>query len=192
VVTDDDPGAPSRRALLGGTAGGAAAAVVGLLSACGSASHSDTSTSLAANQQPIVRLLNHALDLKHYVVGAYTAATPLLRGRNHAAAKRFLAHDLSHVSELISLIKRAGGTPNEPQPTYNLGHPHGPSGILRLLDEAENATIAAYLDLLPEASPGYVRAALGAILANDAQHVAVLRLALRRDPIPEAFVRGHA
>jgi hypothetical protein len=35
-----------------------------------------------------------------------------------------------------------------------------------------------------------VRAALSSILANDAQHLVVVRRALRVEPIPTAFVTG--
>jgi Ferritin-like domain len=135
--------------------------------------------------------LNHGLDLKQYAVAAYTAATPLLRGREHAAAKRFLGQDLSHVSQLTSLIKHAGGTPNPPRANYDLGHPRGARGLLTLLATAEDQVIAGFLQLVPSVAPGVVRAELCAILANDAQHIAVLRLALRRDPIPAAFVTGR-
>lgn len=181
----------SRRRLFGLTAAGAAITAAELLSACGSSSRTHVGRIPESARAPDVGYLNHALDLKHYMVGAYTAATPLLKGRTHAAAKRFLAQDLSHVSQLISLIKHAGGTPNEPQPVYNLGRPHGPNGILQLLENAENSVIAGFQELLPKVAPGTVRASLASIIANDAQHVTVLRLNLRRNPIPVAFVTGH-
>jgi hypothetical protein len=40
-------------------------------------------------------------------------------------------------------------------------------------------------------TPGSTRATLASIVANDAQHVSVLRLSLKRGPIPSAFVTGH-
>ena len=140
---------------------------------------------------PDVVYLNHALGLKQYSVAAYTAATPLLRGREHVMGKRFLGQELSHASQIMSLIRHAGGMPNPPPSSYNFGHPRGSRGILQLLYTAENSIIAGYLKLLPNVSPGVVRAELCAIFANDAQHVSVLRLGLRRDPIPDAFVTGH-
>ena len=48
--------------------------------------------------------------------------------------------------------------------------------MLALLHRLERAQIAAYLDAIPQLSPGPVRAAVASILANDAQHLAVLRL----------------
>jgi Ferritin-like domain len=189
VVADDEPAGSSRRKLLGAAAASIAGA--GLVSACGHSSRLHVGNiSPTAGETDLV-YLNHALALKQYSVAAYTAATPLLRGREHLMGKRFLGQELSHASQIMSLIKHAGGTPNPAPSTYNFGHPRGSRGILELLYTAENAIIAGYLKLLPDVSPGVVRAELCAIFANDAQHVSVLRLGLRRDPIPDAFVTGH-
>jgi hypothetical protein len=189
VVSAEEPAGSSRRQLLGAAAAGVATA--GLVAGCGHSSSLHVGSISEAAGETDVTYLNHALGLKQYVVAAYTAGTPLLRGHEHAMGKRFLGQDLSHASQIMSLIKHAGGTPNPPPSNYDLGHPRGPRGILGLLDTAENAVIAGFLQLLPNVSPGVVRAELCAIFANDAQHVAVLRLALRRDPIPVAFVTGH-
>jgi hypothetical protein len=190
VVSDEEP-ASSRRQLLGVAAAAAGLATVEFVSACGSSSRLHVGSIPQDVGQTDVDNLNRALGLKQYAVAAYTAAVPLLRGREHAAAKHFLGQDLSHVSQLMSLIKRAGGTPTPPRATYDLGNPRGVRGLLKLLDTAENDTIAGFLLLAPKVSPGVVRAELCAILANDAQHVSVLRLSLRRNPIPTAFVTGH-
>jgi hypothetical protein len=189
VVSGDEP-ASSRRKLLK-TAGGLS--VVGaaqLISACGSSSRLHVGKIPKPVGETDVQYLKHGLYLKQYAVGAYTAATPLLRGRDHATAKRFLGQDLAHVSELMSLIKRAGGPSDLPQATAALGHPRGGRGILELLEAAENKVIRGFLELMPMVSPGTVRSILTSIVADDAQHLAVLRLALHRNPIPTAFVTG--
>ena len=191
MVSSEEPAGSSRRQLLGAAAAAAGVATAGLLAGCGNTSRLHVGDISDAAGETDVVYLNHALGLKQYAIAAYTAATPLLRGHEHAMGKRFLGQDLSHASQIMSLINHAGGTPNPPPSSYDLGHPRGPDGILRLLDTAENAVIAGFLQLLPHVSPGVVRAELCAIFANDAQHVAVLRLALRRDPIPVAFVTGH-
>src|SRR5438270_240606 len=48
--------------------------------------------------------------------------------------------------------------------------------------------IGAYLSALPRLTPGPVRAAIAAVMANDAQHLSVLRAAQHRSPVPAAFV----
>jgi Ferritin-like domain len=190
-VVSDEEAASSRRQLLGAAAAATLAAAE-FATACGSSSsHPHVGKVPPAAGQTDVDYLNRALELKQYAVAAYTAATPLLRGREHAAAKRFLGQDLAHASQLMSLIKHAGGIPNPPRASYDLGHPRGTRGLMNLLTGAENQIIAGFLQLVPKVSPGVVRAELCAILANDAQHVAILRLELHRDPIPAAFVTGR-
>jgi hypothetical protein len=191
VVAEDEPAEWSRRKVLGAALTGAGVAVAGLVAGCGHSSRLHVGNISPVAGESDVVYLNHALGLKQYSVAAYTAATPLLRGREHVMGKRFLGQELSHASQIMSLIRHAGGMPNPPPSSYNFGHPRGSRGILQLLYTAENSIIAGYLKLLPNVSPGVVRAELCAIFANDAQHVSVLRLGLRRDPIPDAFVTGH-
>jgi Ferritin-like domain len=191
VVSAEESAAPSRRTLLRAAGAVAIAGAAGAVSGCGSASRASTHQNPLPPGAVDVGVLNHALDLKHYVVAAYTAAAPLLTGRAHAASKKFLGDDLTHASALISMIQDAGGNANDPQPTYALGHPRGRDGVLRLLDRAENGVIAAFLGIIPTVSPGPVRATLASIVANDAQHVSVLRLLLGHGPIPSAFVTGR-
>ena len=60
-----------------------------------------------------------------------------------------------------------------------------------LLHAVEQAQIAAYLNAIPRLEPGVVKQQVASILANDAQHVAVVRAALGRPAIPSAFVTGR-
>ena len=55
----------------------------------------------------------------------------------------------------------------------------------------ERAQLAAYLDALPTLSQPKIRAAAAAILANDAQHVSVLRASMGLAPLPSPFVTGR-
>ena len=49
-----------------------------------------------------------------------------------------------------------------------------------LLHSVEQAQIAGYLNAITRLEPGVVKQQVCSILANDAQHVAVVRLALGR------------
>ena len=60
-----------------------------------------------------------------------------------------------------------------------------------LLHSVENAQIAGYLHAIQRLEPGVVKQQVASILANDAQHVAVVRAALGRPAIPSAFVNGR-
>jgi hypothetical protein len=190
VVSDCERGDSSRRNLLRAAAAGGA---VALLSACGSGgSHPHTETVLSPAAQADVDLLNAALDVENRSIAVYTAAVPLLIGREHAAAKWFLGQELSHAALLATLIGNAGGKPHQPRSDYDLGHAGGRRGLVTLLKALEQAQLAAYLAAVSQVSPGSVRAAVAMMLAADAQHLSVLNLALRADPIPAAFVAARA
>ncbi len=181
----------TRRTLLGGwqtaVAGGAIVGLVG----CGKSSSRPNLRSLApAARSADVVLLNRALDLEHEAIAAYTAGIPLLDGRAKKAAQLFLEQELSHAGEMSGLVKQAGGKPNKPRSSYDLGRPRTGSDVLRLLHELEHRELRLYLAAITQLTPGAVRAAIAAVLANDAQHVAVLRSVLGLAPVPGAFVTG--
>jgi hypothetical protein len=59
-----------------------------------------------------------------------------------------------------------------------------------LLKRLERLQIRTYLETIPRLSGGRVRAAMAAILANDAQHLAMLRWQAGGPPAPAALVTG--
>jgi rubrerythrin len=192
VVTPPAPCAAttSRRRLLGGSGAGLVAGAF-VLAGCSHKSHRPDVHKIPPHvRAKDVEILNRALDLEHKAIAAYTAGIPLLGGSAHDAAKQFLGQELSHAGELSGLIKQAGGKANKPKASYDLGRPRNRTDVLRLLHELERAEIAVYLAAIPDVSPGSVRAAVAAILGNDAQHVVILRAALGLEPIPSAFVTG--
>ena len=138
-----------------------------------------------------VQLLNHLLDIEHLGIAAYTAGTPLLDPDLAKSASLFLNDELAHAGQLIGLVKAAGGKPNKPAASYELGHPHTAEEVLALLHEVERLQIAAYLNALPQLTLGKLRQQVVAILANDAQHIAVVRAGLGQPAVPSAFVTGR-
>jgi bacterioferritin (cytochrome b1) len=135
-----------------------------------------------------IAIMNRALDLEHYAIAAYTAGIPLLTGRSRAAATRFLGQELSHASKLHDTIKGAGGKPNAPRASYDLGSPGSEADVLEMLRRTEASLVAAYLAAVPELMPGWLRAVAAGILANEAQHISVLRAAQGQRAVPSAFV----
>ena len=188
-----EEGRASRRSLLSGAGMTLAGAGALAISACG---HKSKSGRQSVKKLPRsiqlhdVELLGRALELERRTVAAYTAGIPLLTRPDAKTAKQFLNEELQHTGELLGLIKAAGGKLIAPAASYDIGHPTDGSGVLALLHELERAQIAAYLSAIPELVPGPVRAAVASILANDAQHVAILRLAQGLSPAPSAFVTG--
>jgi hypothetical protein len=128
------------------------------------------------------------IDAEYVVTAIYTAGIPLLSDHNARAAKHFLVQEVSHIQQLGNLVTVAHGAPHGPQPSYDLGHPRSETQILELIHRAEQATVRAYLDAIPKLTPGAARAAAASILANEAQHVSVIRRNLGLDPIPDAVV----
>jgi ferritin-like protein len=191
VVTPTSGRGSTRRALLSSSSSALAAGTAAALAGCGGGSSRPLVHTIPTSARDAdAAILNRLLAFEHRTVAAYTASVPLFSGRVHAAAKQFLDQELSHAGELFRLVKQADGEPDRPRPSYNLGKPRGRKDLLRLLHTLEREGIAGYLSALPSLSPGTVRAAVASILANDAQHLVVLRLALHMEPIPAAFVTG--
>lgn len=193
MVSDDE--GSSRRALLSG----AGAALVGAgalaLSGCGreaKAGQKSVKTAKPLVQHSDVAILAGLLELERHTIAAYTAGIPLLTRPDARTAKQFLNEELQHAGELLSLIKAAGGGRGPLRAaSYDLGHPTDDQDVLALLHRLESAQIASYLDAIPRLQPGPVRAATASILANDAQHISILRLAQGMNPVPSAFVSGR-
>lgn len=184
-----EPGSESRRGLLRAAGAGLTAAIV---AGCGGSS---SIRAQVHNSEPVlntdVGLLNHLLQLEHLAIAAYTAGTPLLDPATVKAGRLFLNDELFHAGSLAGWIKAAGGTPIKPEPSFDLGHPRNSQEVLALLHEVEALQIAAYLDALPNLAPTVIRRSVAAILANDAQHVAVVRAALGQPAVPSPLVTGR-
>jgi len=182
-------GEPSsrRKLLLGAGAGLAGAALAG----CGSQSLKQQ----VHNSQPAlsndVDLLNRLLHLEHVAIAAYIAGIPLLAQPTAKAGQLFLNDEISHAGDIAGLVREAGGKPIKPAPSYALGHPRTSQEVLMLLHSVENAQIAGYLYAVQRLEPGVLKQQVASILANDAQHVAVVRAALGQPAIPSAFVNGR-
>lgn len=187
----------SRRWLLRGAGAAAGGAAALLIAACGGsgkvAAQTGTTTSATTPQfhSRDIDLLNHLLELEHITVAAYTAGIPLLAPAGRMAGQRFLTQELSHAGEVSGLVRQAGGVAVKAREGYDLGHPRNGDDVLRLLHELERSQIAAYLQAIPKISLASTRAALASVMANDAQHISVLRSQLGRQPVPSALVTGH-
>jgi Ferritin-like domain len=179
----------SRRALLRSAIAGAGAA---LLTGCGRVNPQNQRVKKAGSVPPAdIPLLQGLLDLELMMIAAYTAGTPLLDPYAAKAARQFLLQELAHAGELSGLVRGAHVKPHEAKQYYNLGHPQTSLQVVQLLHRIESALIAAYLSTIPRLQSPLIRGAVSTILANDAQHVSVLRMALGGEPVPSALVSGR-
>jgi hypothetical protein len=171
-----------------GASGAAGVAVA--LSGCGRAFPAAPHVSkLPPNLKAVdAAIFNGLIDAEYVVAAAYTAGIPLLSDHNLRAAKHFLVQEVAHITQLSNLVTVAHGAPHGPRPSYDLGRPRSEMQVLELIHRAEQATIRAYLDAIPKLTPGAARAAAASILANEAQHVSVIRRNLGLDPVPDALV----
>jgi Ferritin-like domain len=192
-VVDQDRGA-SRRALLGSVGAVLAGSTAVALGGCGQSvktGHKAVKQVALPVRRLDIKILGQALEIERRTVAAYIAGIPLLSHTQVKAAKQFLNEELQHTGELLALITASGGTPAPRAASYDIGGPPSDrAAVLRLLHSLESVQIANYLTVIPRLSPGPVRAAVASILANDAQHVAILRLAQGRPAMPSAFVTG--
>ena len=187
--SSEEADASSRRGWLRAAGVGLAGAVVA--AGCSKASLRAQVHNSAPILDTDVGLLQQLLHLEHVGIAAYTAGTPLLAPATVKAGKLFLNDELSHAGALSGLIRAAGAKPIKAAPSYDLGHPRTSQEVLALLHRIESAQIAAYLAALPRLAPYSVRRSVVAILANDAQHVAVVRAAQGQTAVPSAFVTGR-
>ena len=179
----------TRRRLLSGP--GVALALAG--AGCGGAGRSSQRLSALppVPRSHDVAILNSALDHEYELIAAYTASIPLLAEPGRLAAEQFLGQHLAHAGELAGWIEHARATASKPLSAYRLSRPRTSAGMLSALLSLENAMIASYLAAIPELAPGKLRANTASILANEAQHVAVLRSVLGRQPVASALVTGR-
>ncbi len=193
VTTRDEAHTGPRRELLKASGAAVAVGAALLLEACGGSSQPTIQLQKLAPrlQATDINLLRPALALEFRAVSAYTASFPLLHAFNARTAKRFLQQELDHAAQIWGLMKQAGGKPPAQPPGYDYGQPRDATEALTLLDSIENQQITYYLEVIPKLTPGPVRALVASILANDAQHVSMLRVVLGRDPIPSAFVTAQ-
>jgi hypothetical protein len=162
-----------------------------LAGACGGDPLKDQLKDDPATAATDVALLNHLVDLEYLAVAAYTAGLPLLDRPAARAAKQFLAQELGHAQGLSILVREAGGKPNKPGQTYDLGNPRTSADVLRLLHAVEGEQVAAYLAAIPRLGPAKVRTLTAQYFANDAQHISIVRSLLGEPAVPAPFVTGR-
>ncbi len=178
-------GAGTRRTLLKSSLAGLGGLTVLGLDGCGSSLRPFTVS--PQTRAADAELLNTALSAEQRSIAAYTAAAPLLGGFGQAMASQFLSQELAHAGILGKLIRQLGAKPRNSR-TYDFGHPQGRAEILSLLHGLERDQITAYMDAIPRLSTPYLRQAAAAIMANDAQHVTVLRAQQGKSPMTGPFL----
>ena len=157
------------------------------------------SASALAFEKKDVNILNTALGLEHQAIAAYQAGaeTKLLSDGVLKVAVKFQDQHKQHRDALIATVKKLGGKPKDPEAKYDVVAVAKGVGVTTLASEKDIITLAmkledqatkAYLGAIPAIESKDVLKAAAQIMADEAQHTAVLRGALGEDPVPAAFV----
>lgn len=154
---------------------------------------------LAGDKENDVIILNSALGLEHQAIAAYTAGaeTKLLSDPVLQTAVKFMKQHQEHRDALAATIKKLGGKPVEAKSSYDIPKLAADVGVKELKTEKDVITLAmkleaqatsAYYGAIPKIAMKDVLRAAVSIMADEAQHTAILRNALAMDPVPSAFV----
>lgn len=138
-----------------------------------------------------IRILNTALAAEHEAVAAYQAGAEsgLLQNAILSVALTFQGHHKAHVDVLAKTISSLGGNPGEPKRHY--GFPvdqlKSQDDVLDFAAGLERGAVSAYVGAIPLFENRDLSKAAASILADEAMHWAILRQALKLDPVPDAF-----
>jgi rubrerythrin len=145
-------------------------------------------------------ILTGAIHLEQVAVLAYTSAldSKLLTPGFATIVRRFREHEQAHATVLTKALTDLGGTP-PPQATAKdvdavvkgLGDVRSQGDVARFAIELELAAITAYYDAHRKLLDGKLLQTGASIMANEAQHLVVLRQAVKQDPVPNAFETGE-
>lgn len=144
-------------------------------------------------------IVEAAIGLEQQAVLAYTAAAKgdkLGRGSGRAA-RLFARQEQEHADVLIAALKDLGGTapekPSNPREIPGLAEAAAGSqdDFARFAIEFETAAVQAYYEATARLKDPKLLSAAVSIMANEAQHLVVLRQAIGQNPSPHAFVTGQ-
>ena len=144
-------------------------------------------------------ILAEAIRLERIAVLAYDKAieTGLLSRGVERLAKLIAGHEREHAGALTTALTDLG-QPQPVQPTAKdidsvvkgIDDVNSQADILNFAIELETAAVAAYHDAQQKFFDAKLLQAGASIMASEGQHLVVLRQALNKPPVPNAFETG--
>jgi hypothetical protein len=188
------PGAAVLRALAAALAAIALAAGLGACGGGGSSTSAETA-SAAAEQEADVEVLHEILARQLGVVAAYPLGMRGTDLQTRTLLRRFRAQEGEHADGVVKALRglRAGARV-EPEAIEPTGPLKTHADRLRFLYAMESATIQAELTAVAKLSSPTARAVLASTVANQAQHLTILRRLLGSKPVetvPVPFETGN-
>jgi hypothetical protein len=182
------PAAGVRRALLLALAIGVAVAG---LAACGGGG-GDTS-SASAEKEADAEVLNEILGRQEAAVVAYDHALHGLGGHSLASARLFRVQEQEHLDAILRSLRSLVAEADPPSEPIDVAGLKSEAEYLNFLYELESGTIAIELTAIAKLTTPSARMMLAATVANQAQHLVLLRRELGADPaesVPGPFESG--
>ena len=141
-------------------------------------------------------ILGKAIHLEQVAVLAYDGviAGGLLSARIEAVFRRFRDHEQQHAGALTTALTDLGGTPPKQATAADVEGLDGlksQADVARFAIEFETAAVAAYVDAQRKLIDGKLLQSAASIMANEAQHLVVLRQLANIEPVPNAFETGE-
>lgn len=181
--------------ILAGCGGGEASAPAASASTSGGAATDVSTPTPAPEESADAAILDTVLARQEAAVEAFAAVGPALPPRLAQMAGYFRAQEQEHVDAMLKAL-RGLGSPAEPN-----AEPLDASGLksdrdrLVFLYEVESATIDEELSAISKLEAPWPRSLLASTVANQAQHLTLLRQALGAGPlasVPAPFENGTA
>ncbi len=187
------------------TRGGALLALLligGILAGCGGGGSSTTATAAAVTtpapspeESADAEILGTVLARQEAAIEAFGQVGPQLPPRLARMAAYFRAQEGEHVDAVLKALRGLRGTPEaSPEPIDTSGLESDRERLV-FLYEVESATIDQELSAISKVEASWPRSLLASTVANQAQHLTLLRQALGDGPlasVPEPFEDGTA
>jgi rubrerythrin len=143
------------------------------------------------------KILEAAIRLEQTAVIVYdqAAQSGKLQPAVRDAARLFRDQEREHASSLSAALQALGGKPPAEPDFTHLRQPNRPGGQKEILEFAvaiEEMAVAAYYEAQQKLRDAKLLSTGAAIMANEGQHLVVLRQTLKRNPVPGAFEPGKA
>ena len=151
----------------------------------------------AATPQDDAGILASSIRLENTAVAAYAAAVAsgVLTPQFRRTAALLGRQETEHAAALTAALKNLGGTPpagTDAKLLAPLKSARSQKQVAQFAIELETMAVAAYYDASKQLRQARLLQTSAQIMANEGQHLVVLRQALGKDPVPNSFENGKA
>jgi hypothetical protein len=167
--------------------------LAGALGACGGGGETSGESTVVSEKEHDAEVLNQILGRQRAAIDVYDRILPNLKGPALALATQFRAQEQEHTVALLEALRDLGGAEEVEEEEIESAELRTEADHLRFFYEVESVTIEDEIGAIGRLDFGAPRAVLAATVANQAQHLALLRRQLGAKPlnwVPSAFEDG--